>query len=208
MTNAAEATAREIAEVLLRVGAVILNAKDLFTYASGARSPIYCDNRLLMSYPEERRLVVGKLADALAGSDLDVVAGTATAGIPWAAWVADRLGRPMVYVRDAPKGHGRQQRVEGIITPGQRVVVLEDLVTTGGSALSSVEGLREVGATVSGTTTIFSYESPKAAQAFRAAGVQLTELSGIATLLDVATSTGRISAADAEEVRRWHTSLG
>jgi len=208
MTNAAEAAAREIAEVLLHVGAVIINAKDLFTYASGVRSPIYCDNRLLISHPGARRLVTEKLAGLVADIDCDVVAGTATAGIPWAAWVADRLVRPMVYVRDAPKGHGRQLRVEGVIEPGQRAVVIEDLVTTGGSAISSVEGLREAGAEVSDTVTIFTYESPKASQALAAAGVQLTALSGVATLLYVATSTGRISPADADVVRDWHTALG
>lgn len=208
MTNAPEATARQIAEVLLNVGAVIINAQDLFTYASGVRSPIYCDNRLLISHPGARRLVSEKLAEAVAGIECDVVAGTATAGIPWAAWVADRLVLPMVYVRDAPKGHGRKLRVEGVIEPGQRAVVMEDLVTTGGSAISSVEGLREAGAEVTDTVTIFTYESPKASQALAAAGVQLTALSGIATLLYVALATGRISPPDAEVVRDWHRSLG
>lgn len=208
MTTAPTDTAREIAEILLRIGAVLLSAKEPFTYASGARSPIYCDNRLLMSYPAERRLVVGKLAAALDGIDCDVVAGVATSGIPFAAWLAERLDRPMVYVRDAPKEHGRQQLVEGIIKPGQRAVVVEDLVTTGRSALETVEGLRAAGAEVTHSTAIFTYESPAAVKAFEGASVNLIALSGIRALLEVATSSGRLSQEDARMVRDWQGSFG
>ena len=199
--------AREIAEVLLSIGAVLINVAEPFTYASGIRSPIYTDNRLIMSHPRERRVVIEKIAQRLTAEigvgAVDAIAGVATGGIPFAAWLADRLDLPMVYVRDAPKGHGRGHQVEGDLRPGQRVVVVEEMVTTGGSALRAVDGLREAGAEIAGCTVIFTYESPAAARAFTHAKVPLLALCGVSTLLEVATSTGRISRADAGAVRSW-----
>ncbi len=200
-------TAEEIAQILLDIGAVAISVAEPFTYASGIKSPIYCDNRLLMSHPRERGVVIDRLAAVLekaAGLDsIDVVAGVATSGIPFAAWLAHHLGKPMVYVRSAPKEHGRQQQMEGRLQAGQRTVVVEDLVTTGGSALETVAALRAAGAVVERSTAIFTYEAPRAAAAFEQAGVQLLALSGISALLQVAIGSGRISVADADAVRNW-----
>src|SRR5439155_12403169 len=141
---------------------------------------IYCDNRIIMSYPAERRLVTERLAEAVTATvdpkQIDTIAGVATSGIPFAAWLAERLDRPMVYVRDAPKEHGRGRAFEGNLPPGHRVVVVEDLVTTGKSALQTVEGLRDAQAVVEHSTAIVSYESPAAEQAFKSAGVTLIPL--------------------------------
>ena len=166
MTNppAADATSREIAAILLEVGAVSINAANPFTYASGARSPIYCDNRVLMSYPVQRRRVIALWAGLLdrqtGAGNFDVLAGVATSGIPFCAWLAEALDKPMVYVRDTPKAHGTGQQVEGALRPGQRAVVVEDLVTTGRSALAAVDGLRAAGAVTGQCSAIFTYESP------------------------------------------------
>jgi len=200
-------TARQIARVLLDVGAVAINAQNPFTYSSGAKSPVYCDNRLLISYPDERRRVIDAMVHLVSqevGLDhFDVVAGVATSGIPWAAWLADALAKPMVYIRDAPKGHGRGQRVEGVLTAGQRAVIIEDLVTTGRSSLWAVEGARETGAVVERCIAIFSYEWAQAAAAFAAAGVQLSTLSRISTLVQVALAAGNISQSDLNAVQAW-----
>ena len=196
---------REIARVLLDVGAVSIDVEHPFRYASGILSPIYCDNRLLISFPRERRQIVSWLADRLEAElgreGVDVVAGTATAGIPYAAWLSERLDLPMVYVRAAAKEHGRGQRVEGRLSAGQRVVVVEDLVTTGGSSISTADGVEEAGGKVVGCLAIFSYELPRAAEAFGARGIPLFPLTGLSTLLEVAAESGRVSPERLEEVR-------
>jgi orotate phosphoribosyltransferase len=186
--------AREVAEILLRSGAVAINLETPFVYASGIRSPIYTDNRLLLSLVPERRRVTELLAE-LAPPDVEVVAGTATAGIPWAAWVAERLGRPMVYVRAEAKAHGRGRRIEGALAAGQRALVVEDLVTTGRSALGTVAALRDAGAVVRDVLAIFSYDLAAARQAFERAGVRLSALMTLGTLLDVAAERGQIGPA-------------
>ncbi len=176
---------REVARLLLDAGAVAIDVEHPFRYTSGILSPIYCDNRLLISFPEKRRRIVGWMAErleaAIGRAGVDVIAGTATAGIPYAAWLSDRLDLPMVYVRAAAKEHGRGQRVEGRLQAGQRVVVVEDLVTTGGSSISTVEGVEEAGGKVVGCVAIFSYELPRAAEAFEARGIPLFPLTGLST---------------------------
>lgn len=199
--------AREVAGILLAQGAVSINTMKPFVYASGATGPIYCDLRLLMANPKHREriteLLVALIWNSCQGKALDVVAGVATSGIPWAAWVADKLDKPMAYVRDAPKEHGKGQQVEGGGVPGQAVIVVEDLTNTGGSSLTAVEGLREVGAKVDHCFSIFTYESLQAAEAFRKAGVEMASLCGMSTLLEVATASGRIDAEGERVVRRW-----
>lgn len=196
---------REVARLLLDVGAVAIDLEHPFRYTSGILSPIYCDNRMLISFPAERRRIVAWLAERLEATlgrtGVDVIAGTATAGIPYAAWLAERLDLPMVYVRAAAKEHGRRQRVEGRLNPGQRVVVVEDLVTTGGSSLSTVEGVEEAGGKVVGCLAIFSYELPRSAEAFEARGIPLLPLTGLSTLLEVAAESGRVSPERLDEVR-------
>lgn len=202
-----EETARAVARVLLEAGAVVINVANPFTYASGAKSPVYCDNRLLISYPDKRRMVVDAMvtvvAQAIGVDRFEAVAGVATGGIPWAAWLAEALGKPMLYVRDAPKGHGKGQRVEGLLVAGRPVVVVEDLVTTGRSLLSGVQGVREAGGVVDHCVSIFTYEWGQAQTAFHAAEAKLHPLSRISVLLDVAVETGAISHDDLQAVQAW-----
>ena len=199
--------AREVAGILLEQGAVAINAAQPFVYASGILSPIYCDLRLLMRAPQRRERVVELLAATIEEAhdiaSLDVVAGVATAGIPWAAWIAGRLGKPLAYVRDAAKGHGKGQQVEGGVAPGQVAVVVEDLTSTGGSALSAVKALRGIGARADHCFSIFTYESAQAQDNFQRAGVELASLCGISTLLEVATSSKQITGEDERAVREW-----
>ena len=200
-------TAVEVAKILLDVQAVSINTANPFVYSSGTISPIYCDLRLLMSASTERDRVVEMLTRAIAHTvdldQVDVIAGVATAGIPWAAWVAKALDRPMAYVRDAPKEHGTQQRIEGGVKPGQRAWVFEDLTSTGGSAISAALALREEGATADYCFSIFTYGFQRAEQAFADAGIHLVTLCGISTLLEVAHAQGNITGEDERTVREW-----
>ena len=168
-------TPKAVIALLLDVGAVQIRTDpdEWFTWTSGKRAPIYCDNRVLCSYPEERARIADALAAAVGAhhSDVEVIAGTATAGIPHAAWVAERLELPMVYVRGSAKAHGAQKRVEGRPLQGERVLVLEDLLSTGGSALGTIEALHEEGGKVIGVQAIFSYGFPAAARAFEKLGL-------------------------------------
>lgn len=161
---------REIAELLLKYQAVSLSPDQPYTWASGIRSPIYCDNRLLLSYPEARTRVAEALAARIHQSfpDVQMLMGTATAGIPHAALVADRLKLPMGFVRAKSKDHGKNNAIEGVIHEGQRVVVVEDLVSTGGSSLAVVDTLQEAGVEVIGLVSIFTYGLQEAKQAFEA----------------------------------------
>lgn len=192
-----------IAEILLSIGAVKLRPQDPFTWTSGIRSPIYCDNRMVYSHPEARTTVVQQLAAQMQAlrSPPDVIAGTATAAIGWAALVADRLNLPFVYVRAKAKEHGAKKRIEGDLPPGKRVVVVEDLISTGGSSLSTVEALREEGkATVTDVVAIFTYEFASALESAAASGVALHPLTTITVLVDVALRQGGITADDADMI--------
>ncbi len=193
----------EIARLLLQLGAVAINVYEPFVYASGTRSPIYCDNRLIISHPAERGVIIAALADAVGRGGADVVAGTATAGIPWAAWVADRLDKSMIYVRAEAKEHGRGRQIEGRLAAGQRVVVVEDLITTGGSSLQTVRAIRSAGGRADQCVAIFTYGLPKAASAYAKAGVELVTLSTIAALLDVAIAEGYLAEGDRGAVEAW-----
>ena len=179
--------AEDYAKLLVSIGAIELRADPTswFTWASGERAPIYCDNRMVMSFPAVRQQIAAGLAGAIRTSwpDVQVIAGTATAGIPHAAWVASLLDLPMVYVRGAAKEHGKGKRVEGRPLHGERVVLIEDLISFGGSALSAVEALREEGGEVLGVQAIVSYGFPKAAARFAAAGVPVQALTGYDSLL-------------------------
>ena len=150
----------EIAKKLLEIKAVVITNEDnLFTWASGIKSPIYCDNRLIMAYPKFRKYVAAEFAKRINGLDenIDVIVGTATAGIPHAAWIADIMDKPMAYVRSSSKAHGKKNQIEGIVSKGQKVVVVEDLLSTGGSALNAVDALKEVGVEVVKVYSIFNY---------------------------------------------------
>lgn len=185
-------TPAEVGRLLVGVGAVEVrpDPQDWFTWTSGRRAPIYCDNRVLMGFPAERCAIADALVGALRANhpDVEVIAGTATAGIPHAAWVAERMGLPMVYVRGSAKGHGKQKRVEGAPLAGEPVVVIEDLMSTGGSAADSVAALREEGGKVLGVQAIVSYGFPAALERFAELGVPvhaLTDYDAILGLLDL-----------------------
>jgi len=196
---------KEIASSLLEIGAVTLKPNDPFTWSSGLQSPIYCDNRLTLSYPEVR----GKIAEGLQGlienhfPDAEVVAGTATAGIPHAAWVSDRMKLPMSYVRSKAKGHGKGNQIEGKVTPGQKVVVVEDLISTGGSVINAVDALREAGCEVLGAVAIFTYELEKGKELVHEAGVEVHSLTNFTTLAEVARERDEISAEELANLAAW-----
>ncbi len=195
----------EIARSLLDVQAVKLQPDQPFTWSSGWRSPIYCDNRVTLSYPEVRTFIKNALADAIRQQfpDVDILAGVATAGIAQGALVADVLNLPYCYVRPEPKKHGMGNQIEGKFTSGQRVVVIEDLISTGGSSLKVVEALRQAGAEVLGMAAIFTYGFPLATENFRAANVPLVCLSDYATLIEEAQRMNYVQADQLESLAAW-----
>ncbi|AIQ64934.1 Orotate phosphoribosyltransferase [compost metagenome] len=195
----------QIASYLLKIEAVALRPQQPFTWTSGIKSPIYCDNRLTLSYPEIRSYIADAFAELIATQypGTEVIAGTATAGIPHAAWVADKLNLPMAYIRDKAKGHGKQNQIEGIISPGQKVVVIEDLISTGGSSLKAAEAVKEAGADPVAVLAIFSYQLDRAEKAFQEAGIPLQSLSDYGTLIDVALGQGKIASTDVELLQSW-----
>ncbi len=193
-----------IAEYLLNIGAVRLSVHQPFTWTSGIKSPIYCDNRMVYSHPEARSFIVDALASRVKTLHVqpDVIAGTATAAIGWAALVADRLGLPFVYVRSKPKEHGTQKRVEGDLKEGTHVVVIEDLISTGGSAASTAEALRTEGkALVTDVVAIFTYEFALANERAMESTLQFHPLAQISTLLQVALDQDRIMEEEAELIQ-------
>jgi orotate phosphoribosyltransferase len=195
-----------IAELLLDIGAVKLSIQKPFTWTSGIKSPIYCDNRMIYSHPASRTIVVDALTDRVRNLHIppDVIAGTATAAIGWAALVADRLDLPFVYVRSSAKEHGMKRRVEGDLSRGCHVVVVEDLISSGGSAVSTIQALRsEAESIVTDVAAIFSYEMLASAEAAQQEGVRFHPLSSISVLLQVATGQDRITEADRKEVLRF-----
>ncbi|WNR46471.1 orotate phosphoribosyltransferase [Paenibacillus roseipurpureus] len=202
-----ETIAQHIAASLLDIEAVALRPQQPFTWTSGLKSPIYCDNRLTMSHPAIREAIADGFAALIKEKfpEAEVVAGTATAGIPHAAWVAQKLGLPMIYIRDKAKGHGKENLIEGTVKPGQKVIVIEDLISTGGSSLKAALAVNDAGAKALGVLAIFSYQLDKATDAFAAADMPLHTLSNYSTLLEVALEKGKIQAADMELLRAWRT---
>ncbi|KKC46973.1 MULTISPECIES: orotate phosphoribosyltransferase [Paenibacillus] len=200
-----ESLPREIAAKLLEIGAVALRPEEPFTWTSGLKSPIYCDNRLTMSYPEIRELIAEGFAAVIRQNypDADAIAGTATAGIPHAAWVAQKLNLPMSYIRDKAKGHGKQNLIEGRIAEGQKVVVIEDLISTGGSSLKAAQAVREAGAEVLAVLAIFTYQFKQASDAFAEASVPLATLSSYSALIDVAAERGVVESGQIDSLKAW-----
>lgn len=199
----------EIAHAMLKVGAVELNPTELFTWASGIKSPIYCDTRLTISDPVIRKQLANGLAQNIREffPGTEVVAGTATAGIPHAAWVSDILDLPMVYVRSKAKEHGRGNQIEGKYAPGQKVVVVEDIVSTGGSSITAVEALRAAGCEVLGVVCVYTYNLPKAEEAFDAAGIKYVSLTNFDYLVEAANESGAISQEQIPFLKQWHADL-
>ena len=196
---------QKIAEHLLEIKAVYLQPNDPFTWSSGMKSPIYCDNRLTLSYPHIRQDIASGLKQLIEehfpGTEL--VAGTATAGIPHAAWVSDLLNLPMCYVRSKAKEHGKGNQIEGIASPGQKVVVVEDLISTGGSAITAAQALKEAGCEVLGIVSIFTYELAKGKEKLAAEGLTSYSLSDYSTLIGVAKEKGYINENELQKLTKW-----
>lgn len=200
---------RKIAGQLLNIGAVELRPQELFTWASGVKSPIYCDNRLTMSYPAVRKEIAKGLAEMINEHypECEVVAGTATAGIPHAAWVSDLLELPMVYVRSKAKEHGQSNMIEGKVEPGKKVVVVEDLISKGGSVLQAAQALQQAGFEVLGIAAIFTYDLPQSVEAIEGAGFTFHTLTDFPALVEEAISMEAIRQEDLPMLTEWHEQL-
>ncbi|GAU76136.1 orotate phosphoribosyltransferase [Fusibacter sp. 3D3] len=197
---------RQVAEALLEIKAVSIVGEDqLFTWVSGIKSPVYCDNRMTISFPKVRDLIANGFADRIREKykEVDVIAGTATAGIPHAAWVAQILDLPMVYVRSNPKGHGKGKQIEGYLKPGSKVVLIEDLLSTGGSSMKACEALIEEGADVLSVLAIFSYNFAQVDEIFNEKGVLFDTLTDYKTLLPIAVEKNYVDESSKETLLKW-----
>ncbi|MBA8759246.1 orotate phosphoribosyltransferase [Staphylococcus schleiferi subsp. coagulans] len=198
-----------IAKSLLDIEAVSLSPNEMFTWSSGIKSPIYCDNRVTLGYPEVREAIRDGLIQLIEKyfPDVEVVSGTATAGIPHAAYISDKMSLPMNYIRSKSKSHGKQNQIEGALSNNKKVVVVEDLISTGGSSITAVNALREAGADVLGVVAIFTYGLSKADEIFKDAKVPFYTLSHYDELIEVAQAEGKISEADIETLINWRNKL-
>ena len=199
---------KEIAKSLLQIKAIKLNPANPFTWASGWNSPIYCDNRKILSYPAVRKQVYEAFAQVIGEKypQADIIAGVATGAIAHGVLAAEKMGKPFIYVRSAPKSHGLTNQVEGEYTPGAKVVVIEDLVSTGGSSLNAVEALRDAGCDVLGMVAIFTYGFPKAEENFAQNNVELATLSNYNAMIELAIEQGYVDASALETLREWRKS--
>jgi len=198
--------AKRVAEILLEIKAVALKPNEPFRYASGILSPIYTDNRLLMGYPEKRNEIINGMIDLLKekGIKFDVVAATATAGIPHAAWLAEKTGKPMVYVRSKEKEHGKENKIEGLVKEGWKAIVVEDLISRGGSSVGTVQGLRAAGVEVNEIIAIFTYKMAVSAEKFSEEKVSLHALTNFKTLIETAVEKGYINKKERDAALEWN----
>ena len=201
-------TAEKTAELLLQINAIKLNPKNPFTWASGWQSPIYCDNRLILSFPAIRNFVREEFSKHIEKEfgKPDVIAGVATGAIGIGVLVAEYMGLPFVYVRPEPKKHGRQNQVEGFLQKGQNVVVVEDLISTGNSSLLAVEALKEAGANIKGMVAIFTYGFDVAKENFKNANIELNTLADYNNLLELAVAKNYISEIELKTLQEWRVS--
>ena len=201
-------TAEKTAELLLQINAIKLNPKNPFTWASGWQSPIYCDNRLILSFPAIRNFVREEFSKHIEKEygKPDVIAGVATGAIGIGMLVAEYMGLPFVYVRPEPKKHGRQNQVEGFLQKGQNVVVVEDLISTGNSSLLAVEALKEAGANIKGMVAIFTYGFDVAKENFKNANIELNTLADYNNLLELAVAKNYISEIELKTLQEWRVS--
>ncbi|HNT41791.1 MAG TPA: orotate phosphoribosyltransferase [Tenuifilaceae bacterium] len=206
MTYSEAINAESIAANLLKIKAIRLSPTAPFTWASGLKSPIYCDNRITLSYPDVRNRICNAFVELVRRlyPDVELVAGVATGAIAHGMLVADRLNLPFVYVRSSPKSHGLANRIEGEYRREQKVVVIEDLISTGQSSIAAVEALKEAGCNVLGLLAIFSYQLEQADENFTSAGVELTTLTNYSELIGVAVSTGVVNASQLQLLMSWH----
>lgn len=210
--NESSKMAEEVGRLLFEVNAVSINTEKLFKFVSGILSPIYIDNRKLISYPKARKMIVSFFVEALQKSfddeKFDTIAGVATGGIPWAAWIANDLQLPMIYVRPTPKERGLQQQVEGVLRPGEKVIVVEDLVTTGLSSSNVADVIRNQGGIANHCVAIFSFQSPSAVEKYRSHNLEAFTLTNLSSLLSVARKEKHISSTQADDIEKWaHTTL-
>lgn len=194
-----------IADALLQHGAVQINPQQPFTFASGIQSPIYCDNRRLISFPDTRRAITQAMATTIEriAPYVDVIAGTATAGIAWAAWVAEALNKPLVYIRKTAKAYGQAKRIEGAFKPHQHVVLIEDLVSTGGSALSAIEALTAASLNTQHCVSIMQYGFPNTTKIFKEKQINLHSLITLTDILNAAEQKLALNTTDLNAVTRW-----
>ncbi len=195
----------KIAALLLKAQAVTLRINPPYTWTSGIRSPIYTDNRIMMSYVNERNAIVDSFVALMADKNIkcDGIAATATAGIPWGSWIADKLGKPLIYVRGSAKGHGKENKVEGRIEKGKTYVVVEDLISTGGSSVSTAEVVRKAGGKAKHIVAIFTYQLPSAERNFRESGLDAFTLTSFTELIETAVKTKYLKEKDKDIVMKW-----
>lgn len=197
--------AKDIARDLLKIKAVYLKPEEPFIWASGIKSPIYTDNRVTLSYPETRTLIENGFVDTIKElfPQVEVIAGTATAGIPHGAIIADKMNLPFAYIRSKPKDHGAGNQIEGRVLPHQKMVIIEDLISTGGSVLDAVAAAKREGAEVLGVVAIFTYQLPKADKNFADAGVRLVTLSNYTELINLAKEEGYVNSEGLDLLKRF-----
>ncbi|MEK6946973.1 MAG: orotate phosphoribosyltransferase [Nanoarchaeota archaeon] len=195
----------KVSDILLNLNAVILRTKPPFRWASGIWSPIYTDNRLLMSYPKEREFIVNSFIKLIKANKIKVdgFAGTATAGIPWAAWIAQKMKKPMIFVRSESKDHGKENKTEGVIESGKTYVVVEDLISTGGSSLNTINAVREKGGVVEHCIAIFTYELEKSKINFDSVNVKLNTLTNFTNLIKTAVQKKFIGRGQLTHIMDW-----
>ncbi len=195
----------DVANMLLQINTIKVQPSNPFTWASGWKAPIYCDNRKILSFPEARTFIRDKFVEIISAKypEVEVIAGVATGAIAHGVLVAEKMGLPFVYVRSAPKDHGLENLIEGDFRPGQKVVIIEDLVSTGTSSLKAAQALSGFGGVVLGMVAIFSYGFPQATQNFKNAGIELTPLSHYEVLIKNAISNGEIREADLQKLMQW-----
>ncbi len=194
----------EIASALLKINAIKLNPTHPFTWSSGIISPIYCDNRIALSHPSVRKLIVRTFVEASKSfKSIEMIAGVATAGIPWGAYLAEALDLPFIYVRSKPKAHGRKNKIEGEIIPKANILVVEDLISTGGSSIEAVKAIRDEGSNVLGVLAIFEYEFAKARDNFKAVDCRFKTLANYSQLLRIAENLNIISSEQKDILAKW-----
>jgi len=195
----------EVARLLLQINAIKVQPSTPFTWASGWKSPIYCDNRKILSFPVARTCIRDRFVEIVSGQypDVEVIAGVATGAVAHGALVAEKMGLPFIYVRSEPKSHGLENLIEGNLETGQKVVIIEDLVSTGGSSLKAAAAISNFGAKVLGMIAIFTYEFPQAQDNFSKAGLRLTTLSCYQVLIDQAMKMGKITEEEVKNLMLW-----
>lgn len=201
----ADETSLQVAKLLLEIKAVKLSPDQPFKWASGWNSPIYCDNRISLSYPKVRTFIRQQLANVISArlGEVDIIAGVATAGIPQGALVAEALGLPFIYIRSSAKEHGMGNQIEGVIQPGASVALIEDLISTGGSSLKAAEAVKAAGMQVRAIVSVFTYGFPQAEANFKKAKVESISLTDYSTLLQVAQENNYIAEGDLKKLNAW-----